>query len=1017
MAVHLMTHSVYSLLSSTLTISKLVTSAKAKGFQAIALTDYHNMHGSVAFTLMCQKHHVKPILGVTLSLTLDEELVDFVMLAQNLKGYQNLTYLTSQLNQAPFILESNHLKDHLNDVIIIVLSEGGIFEKAMLDMDGAAIKHYISRLNQVFDAYYVGISMQESMYWQSKNEFLKAILKQEQIQSVALAKVFYDEPNDAKTLLTLQAIKTQKQVNDPALVQYDHHHLLSVDELVEHYDLEDLETTDRINASISIYDLANLTTLPVYQNNQNVNNKVYLRHLCKVGFSKRYPQKQHEPRYQQRLQMELDLITKMNYEDYFLIVYDIIRFAHVENIPVGPGRGSAAGSMVAYCLGITHVDPMHYGLLFERFLNPERISMPDIDIDFSDQRRDEIITYLTNKYSQEHVAHIVTFGTLKTKMSLRDVGRAYDVPLRIIDRLTKQIPARHNITLRQAFEQSKGFRKMISESESLQEVFEMAMKIEHFPRHVSTHAAGIVLSQAPLSSVVPLMQVEADTLSTQYSMEYLEDLGLIKIDLLGLRNLTIIDEIVQSLKLDLDLLKLPLDDPQTYALLQKGDTAGIFQLESAGMKRLLVQMQCDHFDDVVASLALYRPGPMENIPLYLKAKANRSQQHDVHPLLHPIVKDTHGILIYQEQILQAVKEIANFSLAKADHLRKAIGKKNQKEILALKAEFIEGAQANHLDQRTAEDLFAMIEKFANYGFNKSHAVAYAMISYQMAYLKANYPHAFYKALLNSVIHSERKTLEYLMEIKRKNITVLPVSIANSTSTYQIEDEAILLPLTIIRGIGKVITQAIVAERDLRGAFVDFFDFVARMSVANMTVKQCEALIYAGALDHFKVRRLDLIASLDDAMNYANLVKIESNDHVQIDLDLVSKPLIVHVKHQPHLTLEKEKEVLGFYLSEHPIKQYKANLKTQVSDLALIKDRNTHTLCVMVDNFRVIKTKKGESMAFVKVSDDTGDGDAILWPNLYNKVNEQLKRGQFYQITGHFDQRNSFIIQTMAILKV
>ena len=1015
MAVHLMTHSVYSLLSSTLTINKLVTQAKAKGFKAIALSDYHNMHAGAAFILACQKHKIKPILGVTLTYISDDISIPFVILAKNLKGYQNLSHLVSQINQSPYQLQLEDLQTHQDEVVVIVLSEGGIFEAGMLEHNQGQIQAAIERLNGIFKHYVVGISMNHSPYWIPKNEFLKSILKANGIEGVALSKVYYDKKEDSKTLLALQAIKSQKRVNDPSLIQYDHHHLLSVDELVEFYDLEDLEATDRINAQIETYSLEHLTTLPVYDNQQGVDNKTYLRSLCRVGFNKRYPKHHQDKTYLERLSMELDLITRMNYEDYFLIVYDIVRYARSQKIPVGPGRGSAAGSMVAYCLGITHVDPMTYGLLFERFLNAERISMPDIDIDFSDKRRDEVIAYLIQKYGKEHVGHIVTFGSLKAKMSLRDVGRAYDIPLRTMDRLIKQIPNRLNISLRQAFEQSTNFKRMISEDASLQEVFEMAMRIENFPRHVSTHAAGLVLSKVKLDQVVPLIQIEDNILASQYSMEYLEKLGLIKIDLLGLRNLTIIDEIVQSLKLDLDLLKLPLDDQKTFDLLAAGDTSGIFQLESEGMRRLLIDMKCSSFDDIIASLALYRPGPMENIPMYLKAKHNPHTNLQIHPLLKDIVKDTHGILIYQEQILQAVKQIANFSLSKADHLRKAIGKKNQAELLALKQDFIEGAMNNKLSQNEALELFETIEKFANYGFNKSHAVAYAMISYQMAYLKANYPHGFYKALLNSVIHSESKTIEYLMSLRKKQLKLGSLSISQSSDQYQLMDQTIILPLTIIKGIGSNLVKNIVLERQRGGQFVDFFDFIARMSLYKMTNKQAEALIYAGALDEFKIRRLDLIASLDDASNYANLVKIEGQDHVQIDLDLVSKPLIVHVKHQPHLVLDKEKEVLGFYLSEHPIKQIKANLKVEVSDIALIKSQQTTQICVMLDQVRAIKTKKNEAMAFVKLSDDTGDCDGILWPNLYNKVKDDLKKGHFYLVRGHFDQRQSFIIQSLEAI--
>ncbi len=1017
MAVHLMSHSVYSLLSSALPIEKLVVSTKQKGFDSIALTDYKSMFGIMSFVLSCKKHNIKPIIGVTLEFQVDDQNVPFVMLAKNLKGYKNLTYLTSKINQTPNVLRMDDVIEHQQDTIIILLSENGVFEKAMIDLNQSELMKNMDMFNQTFSEYYIGISMQESIYWKEKNVFLKKIAKANNVKTVVLSKVYYDQESDSKTLLTLQAIKLQKSVNDPSLIQQNHRHLLKVDEMLDLYDLDDIEMSDVIEREIEEFELKDLTSLPIFNTNQDIDNKTYLKQLCQIGFKKRYQQKANEKEYINRLNNELDVICDMEYQDYFLIVFDIIRYARNQSIAVGPGRGSSAGSMVSYCLGITHVDPMAYGLLFERFLNVDRISMPDIDIDFSDKRRDEVIDYVVEKYGREHVAHIVTFGTLKAKMSLRDVGKVYDIPLKTVDRLIKQIPTKINITLKQAFEQSHTFAKMIQESSELQEVFTMALSIENFPRHVSTHAAGVVLSLKKLHEVVPLIQVEDAMLSTQYSMEYLERLGLIKMDFLGLRNLSIIDEVVESIDQELDVLKLPLDDEKTFELIRKGDTVGIFQLESEGMKRLLVQMKCDRFEDIVATIALYRPGPMENIPMYLKAKHSNQQQFDVHPLMQPIVTDTYGILIYQEQILQAVKSIANFSLSKADQLRKAMSKKNQKELTSYRKDFIEGALKNNIETTEAHALFELILKFANYGFNKSHAVAYALISYQMAYLKANYPIQFYCALLNGVIHSETKTIEYFMELKRKSIVLNPMSVNASGLSYRIMEKGILLPLSIIKGIGSSIVTSLVLEREKNGEFNDFFDFVARMSIYRVSSKNIEALIYAGALDIFKLKRLDMIATLDDALNYANLVKIESNGHVQIDLNLVSKPMILHVKNQAHVLLEKEKEVLGFYLSNHPIVQIKQKINQPITSLALIKDQQSHTCCVMMDKIKVIKTKKGDYMAFITITDDTSSMDGILWPNLYNKVKDELEKGQIYLVKGHMDEKHTFLVTELEEIEI
>ncbi len=996
-----------------MSVTHLVESAKSKGYHAIALTDAFNMHGVMHFILACKKHNVKPLIGATLACDINQESMPFVMIAKNLEGYRQLSRCVTMINQPPYHLTLEDLKTNHDQCVIITLSEGGWFETDMVEFNTSNIAQKASFLQENFNDVYVGLSMQESLYWKEKNSFLKPIVLAQNIQTVALSKVYYDSVEDDQTLLVLQAIKSQKSVRDPSLILKQHRHLLSVDEMIDLYDVDDCEASDEIASKVEIYELSQLTTLPQYQSNESVDNKTYLQHLCMAGLKKRYRDQSDLSLPIQRLNHELEVILEMNYQDYFLIVFDIIVFAKKQNIAVGPGRGSAAGSLVSYCLGITHIDPLKHGLLFERFLNSQRISMPDIDIDFADNRRDEIIDYVFSKYGHQHVAHILTFGTLKAKMSLRDVAKVFDVPLKVIETLIKNIPSKPNTTLTQAFAQSTSFAKLIKDNQQLQDVFDMALKIENFPRHTSTHAAGVVFSKQPLMDVLPLIQIESDMLSTQYTMEFLEPLGLIKMDFLGLRNLTIIEDVLDMIEEPIDILKLPLDDQKTYQLIRQGDTTGIFQLESEGMKRLIVQMKPDRFDDIVATIALYRPGPMENIPLYLEAKHKQQTTFNVHEKLKPIVADTYGILIYQEQILQAVVALANFSLAKADLFRKAISKKNSKEFQQLQADFIKGAIANGIAEQEAISLFELIGKFANYGFNKSHAVAYGLISYQMAYLKANYPSYFYCALLNGVIGSEGKTIEYLYECRKKKITLYPMSIFESKSTYQLKPDGLLLPLSIIKGIGTNAVEQLVKERELNGPFVDLFDFVARMMVHRFNTKTFEALIYAGACDDFKLKRLDMIASLDDALNFGNLVKIETEDHVQIDLNLVSKPIMMHVKDQPLHTLEKEKEVLGFYLSNHPIVSIKSKLNLPITSITSLNDSQAHNLCVMIDRFKAIKTKRGEWMAFVTFSDDSATIEAILWPQLYKQMKDSLEKSRVFIVKGHMDQKKTFIVSNMS----
>jgi DNA polymerase III subunit alpha len=757
--------------------------------------------------------------------------------------------------------------------------------------------------------------------------------------------------------------------------------------------------------SIEPFELIEKTSLPTPQLPIKVSSDQYLISLCQKGLEKR-TQGKIEPNYQNRLNYELDMIVRMGFENYFLLIWDIIRFARNADIPVGPGRGSAAGSLVSYCLGITHVDPIEYGLLFERFLNPERISMPDIDIDFADTRRDEIIEYVYQTYGEEHVAQIVTFGTFGPKMALRDVAKAFDIDLREIETWSKLIPSEIKMTLSKALTQSKKMKELYDFQPRFKRVFDVAQRIEGLPRHISKHAAGIVMSRVPLSQVLPLVKVDDGMLSTQYSMEHLESLGLIKMDFLGLKNLTIIQDTLKLIDTPINLYTIPRDDQKTMQLIAKGDTTGVFQLESEGMTNLIVKMKPKVFDDIVATIALYRPGPMENIPLYLKARQSETDLSHMPVLIHDIVKPTHGILIYQEQILQTVQILANFSLGKADILRKAMGKKNEVILNQLKDDFIAGCLNNQLSMSVAQQMFDLILRFANYGFNKSHSVAYGLISYQMAYLKAHYPLQFYTALLNGVLGSESKTLEYLQKIKHAGYTLYPVSLNESSHVYTINQHGVRLPLSIIKGLGHVSITSILNERTTRGAFKDYYDAIARLNLIKIGTKMIENLIYAGAFDEFDNNRANLLASLDDALNYANLIKIEVNGQLNLDPNILSRPRYLEVAYDTPFFLEKERQCLGFYVSQHPIVQIKQkhHLLNQLSD-----SQEYYRGIVMIESLRVIKTKRGESMAFVSIQDEVMKKDAILWPTQYQEFS-WLKEKQIVIIEGQVDLKGSFIIK-------
>jgi DNA polymerase III subunit alpha len=1013
-SVHLYTLSHFSLLQGLMPIEQLVITAKKRGFSAIALSDLNTLYGVPEFIRQCKKHDIKPLIGCVIDFEYEQAAVPVILIAKNQKGYQQLILQSTLANQSKNKVALSALQKDVDQLIAIVLSEGGWLEGEFIQNDQKALFDKLNIIKSVFNDVYIGLSTNESPFWKQLNLWAKGLIVSKGLKTVAVPKVYYADESDYEAYRIVRGIRMALTIKDKSLIHQPHRHMLDTSEMVILYDIDDLIASDEIAQKCEVIEINDMTSLPKFPLAENVNSKQYLTQLCLLGLKKRFNGEVPDG-YHTRLKYELEVITSMNYEDYFLIVWDLIRYAKTQGIYVGPGRGSSAGSLVAYVLGITHVDPIVYDLLFERFLNPQRISMPDIDIDFPDNRRDEVIRYVKEKYGENHIAHIVTFGTLAAKQCLRDVSRVYEIPLRDVDMLSKAVPTAVKITLQEAYEQSERFRIALSSDIALQRVFEMAKQLEGLPRHVSTHAAGVVMSKFPLQQVVPLIAVEEDLYSTQYSMEYLEDIGLIKMDFLGLRNLTIIDEIVNRMDVSIDILKIPLDDEKTYRLISNGDTVGVFQLESEGMKALIRKMKPDRFDDIVATIALFRPGPMENIPLYLKMKDEPSKITYLLPQLEPILKSTYGIMIYQEQIMLVTQRIAGFSLAKADILRKAVSKKKEDEILALKQDFITGCVNNDVNENVAITLFDLILKFANYGFNKSHSVAYALISYQMAYLKANYPLLFYTSLLTSVIGTETKTSEYLDECRQRGVRVLPPSVNSSKDKYVIEGKAIRFPIVAVKGIGQAAYTLLQNERDERGIFTDYYDFVARMLVHRFQSKWIETLIYAGGLDEFNLSRATMIASLDDAISYADLVRIEISGQSRIDLQLVSRPIPIVVKDQPLLRSEKEKEVLGFYLGEHPLLSVRANSKIKYPHISQLTGKvGDVTFIAMIQRVKTHRTKKGDMMAFVGVGDESSFMDCVCLPNVYQKVWELLQKGAIVEISGKMEENGSCLVRNIQL---
>ncbi|MDD2591235.1 MAG: DNA polymerase III subunit alpha [Erysipelotrichaceae bacterium] len=1014
MSTHLAIRSCFSLLEGTLKIPEIVDLAVENGFLSIALCDHNVMYGSVSFYRECLKKNIKAIIGMEVDIMHEDNKSSVYLLAKDNNGYRNLLMCSTYLNTTIDYLTIEQLINYASGCILIIPSEKGIIETELLKDDNNKLLNTLRFFKDHHPNVYVGLASSINSLWKEKNDQLKELCKMLDIQTVAFSFVYYRLPNDNLTLKALKAIKDNKSFEDETIINENNRYFLSNDELMKVYAYDDLLNSDMIadQCNVDIYEKK--SSLPVFSNKDHAKSKDYLYQLCKTGLKKRFEGRMIPKEYSERLRYELKVIFDMDYEDYFLIVWDFIKFARQRNIYVGPGRGSAAGSVVSWSLGITHVDPIHYGLLFERFLNPERISLPDIDVDFPDDHRDEVISYVASVYGKDHIAHISTFGTFKAKQAIRDIGRVLNLNSRELDQLAKSIPNALNIKLDQALVKSKRLQQLIESDERYRQVYHLAKKIEGLPRHISTHAAGIVMSSLNLTDVVPLIKIEPDMLSTQITMEYLEDLGLIKMDFLGLRNLTIIDKTLSYINEKIDILKIPLNDQKTYKMISSGNTVGLFQLESEGMKNLIVRMKPNQFTDIATCIALYRPGPMDNIPLYLKNRALPQSIIYLHDDLIPILSETYGVIIYQEQIMQIAQKMAGFALSKADILRKAMSKKNASELIKLRQDFIDGCTNKGYKKVVGEQLYELILKFANYGFNKSHSVAYALISYQMAYLKANYPQYFMLSLLDSVIGSESKTSEYINECKKCSVKIAPISINHSFANFVYEDDRIRMPLICIKGIGNNVVNEIIKERE-NDKFNDFYEFIARMNIRKISRSNIEALIKAGALDDFLLSRKTMLVAIDEALNYANLVKVDNPNQNYIDLGLVYKPQPILVEDQLQEKLDDEKEVLGFYLSEHPLSALKNKIGydgKNISNLIISKDQVK--ILVNITRIKQYQAKTGE-MAFVSASDESGSIDLVILPNRYRKFQDLLVKGKNIMVSGRMDKPQSLVVDNIELI--
>ena len=960
----------YSILNSLSDIKKLVSLAKEYGYSALAITDINNMFGVMEFYLECQKNEIKPIIGI--ELTFND--LKILLYAKNNEGYRKLIKLSTIVSERDLTIQD--FKDNVDNLILVM-----------------PFSFYNEEIYKLFKEHFIGYANTDELAKIKGN-------------GVYISDVSYLYPDDYKYLDYAKMIKDAKVIGEYELNKDINKHLNTIPEIEK-------KTNKAVLANMEyIYDSCNVTLgyteglLPIYD--KELDSKKHLHDLAVKGLNKRLDGKVSDE-YANRLNKELKVIDEMGFNDYFLIVYDYVLYAKKHDILVGPGRGSAAGSLVSYTLGITDIDPIKYNLLFERFLNIERVTMPDIDIDFDANKRQLVIDYVTKKYGEKKVVGIITFNTLGAKQVIRDVGRVLNIKQPLIDNLARYCYS----DLRTAYKENSNFKKLVDNSYDLKKLYDICLHLEGLPRHVSVHAAGVVMSKYDIDEVIPLYKNQLGMYISAYSKDYLEPLGLLKMDFLGISNLTMIDEVIRSIrkhtKLNITFQNIPLEDRQTLTLFAEGETEGIFQFEAPGMIKFLKQLKPNKFSDIVAATSLYRPGPMDSIPEYLKGRSNPDKVTYISSSLENILKETYGIIIYQEQVMQIAEVMAGYTLGGADILRRAMSKKKEDILLKEKEKFIAGSIKNGYSKEEAIKVYNLILKFANYGFNKSHAVAYAMIAYKMAFLKTHFYGHFMLSLLNSAISNEKKTSIYISKLRSKNITVLAPDINLSVSTYIMDNDKIIAPLTIIRNVGGMATNAILKERE-KGEFTSFINFVKRTYGKQVNRKVLESLIYANCFSRFGYNKKTLINNLDNILNY---VELSLDD----GLVQVEEPIIDNFnEYSKDELIDQEFDSYGFYLSNHPVSKYK---KTDSLNTLTVTDYLAKYVNIVLEvvSVKEVVTKKNDVMAFVMASDEYKEIELTIFPDTYKEYND-LAKHDIINVYGKVERRmDNYQIVVSKIIKL
>ncbi|RDI44257.1 DNA polymerase III subunit alpha [Falsibacillus pallidus] len=1033
--IHLQITTSYSLLSSTISIEQLIDSAVADNHKALAITDRNVLYGAIPFYKACKEKGIKPIIGMTADVLKQgepDEAYPLVLLAKTVEGYRNLMKISSVIQtKSPNGIPLKWLRGYSRGLIALTPGRKGEIESHLLNEKVEEAEESLRNLKGAFEEGCFFLSLQkhglpgeEGLLAQLRN-----LSKKGNVPLAAANDVQYLHKDDSFTLECLWALRDGLKLSDderPKLGSSSFY-LKTKQEMAELFteDVDALENTIKIAEACNVEFEFHKRLLPKYPLPPGQQPHQYLEDLCSSGLDDRV--KEAGTEYKERLTYELDIIRKMGFSDYFLIVWDFMKYARDKGILTGPGRGSAAGSLVAYVLKITDVDPIANDLLFERFLNPERISMPDIDIDFPDHRRDEILQYVAGKYGAMHVAQIITFGTLAAKAALRDAARVFGCSSKELEQFSRLVPSKPGLKLKDAYQESPALKEFIDQSDYYKKLFSTALKIEGLPRHASTHAAGVVISDSQLVDEIPIQQGQNGLTLTQYPMDVLEEIGLLKMDFLGLRNLSLLERIITSIKIGMDkkidLDRIPYDDEATYKLLSRGETTGIFQLESDGMRKVLMRLKPTRFEDIVAVNALYRPGPMENIPLYIERKHGIKPIEYPHQDLQEFLKVTYGVIVYQEQIMQIASKMAGFSLGEADLLRRAVSKKKKDVLDQERAHFVKGAVSKGYNEQTAHSIYDLIVRFADYGFNRSHAVAYSMIACQLAYLKTHYPLYFMASLLTSVIGNEDKIAQYIKESQQRGINILPPSINSSQFPFMVEREGIRFSIGAIKGIGAAALRGIVEARKKK-PFLDLFDFCVRVPSKAVNRKTLESLIFAGCFDEFGQDRATLLASIDAALDHAELVSPEDQgyDLFEDEAAFQIKPKYTEVDPMPLLEkLSFEKQALGIYLSDHPVSPYQVEFDQAgcVPLNELGNEKKGKSAGAYITSVKTIRTKKGDVMAFINVSDQWSDLECVAFPNVYNKISALCKEGGIVVIQGNIEERNGkkqLIIQKMMTIE-